>query len=111
MIASCSHSFLGWKTGECPDSTPASVMWSFALDDKSLIPTASSSTPSLSSNIALGALQREDLLDNEEEKDEDLNDFLATIPFVASDIATEHDDIDARPTIRHMKGKPNQLTD
>lgn len=93
----------GWKTGDCPDSTPASAMWSFALDDKSLIPSGSSSAPSLTTNVTVGDLEQRADGDIAEEKDEDLHDFLASLPFVCSDIATENDDIDSRPTIRQMR--------
>ena len=80
-------------------------MWSFALDDKSLIPSGSSSAPSLTTNVTVGDLEQRADGDIAEEKDEDLHDFLASLPFVCSDIATENDDIDSRPTIRQMRGK------
>ncbi len=80
-------------------------MWSFALDDKSLIPSGSSSVPSLTTNVSIGDFEQRAYGDNAEEKDEDLHDFLASLPFESSDIATENDDIDSRPTIRQMRGK------
>ena len=95
----------GWRTGECPDNDPASTMWSFALDDKSLIPAKSKSTTplSLSANVAAGGLGQADD-DDDDGNDRDLSEFLASLPFVSDGIVTEVDDFDARPTIRFMKG-------
>ena len=76
-------------------------MWSFALDDTSLIPVSSSSIPPLSTNEAAGSLEQR----NDEERDEDLQDFFASLSFISNDIATESDDVDVRPTIRYMRGK------
>ena len=76
-------------------------MWSFALDDTSLIPVSSSSIPPLSTNEAVGSLEQR----NDEERDEDLQDFFASLSFISNDIATESDDVDVRPTIRYMRGK------
>ena len=76
-------------------------MWSFALDDTSLIPVSSSSIPPLSTNEAVGSLEQR----NDEERDEDLQDFFASLSFIPNDIATESDDVDVRPTIRYMRGK------